>query len=300
MSDYFGALMRSSGLAVGGGAAAVIAAQPASAAELVEIDIERSVPAMQPSPALTAQHQLQPLSPLAASVEPRSEREPEASAARLAAPRVNATAAVDTPHDQAGQIAEALSLPQPLVPPATPADPATPVTQPQPLGHARVRAAMQWVAADPQLLATPEPQNVAYHEPPTVLGETNIPIATTSMASTPLVDTEPQTLPARAWPSVASSIETVETVEAAPRRTTPSTIPTLPATPTPALAPLASTPLPRDELVEISIGAIHLRVDAPATQTVARALPPQASAPRSTTPTTPPRSALARRALRRI
>ena len=54
-------------------------------------------------------------------------------------------------------------------------------------------------------------------------------------------------------------------------------------------------PLARDEVVEFSIGAIHVRVDAPAAQTVAR----PATTPRAV-PAPPPRSALSRRALRRI
>jgi hypothetical protein len=57
---------------------------------------------------------------------------------------------------------------------------------------------------------------------------------------------------------------------------------------------------PRDEIVEVSIGAIHLRVDAPTPHTVAR---PAASPPAITARTAnamPQRSALSRRALRRI
>jgi hypothetical protein len=61
-------------------------------------------------------------------------------------------------------------------------------------------------------------------------------------------------------------------------------------------APLA------DEIVEISIGSIHVRVDAPAPQTIARAAP--AAVPASPAPSLSERaagrSALARRALRRI
>jgi len=289
MSDYFGALMRSSGLTAGGSAPAAVA-PPTTASRPVEIDIERSGPALQPRPAPASQYEAPLTTIAAASVEPRSGHEPAPPAARPADPGEQAAAAVDSPHDQTGQKAEVFSGAQPLVPPFSPADPSTPAAQP--LGHALVRAAMQWVAADPQQ-AIPEPQDGARREPPAALGEPGMPVTTTP---TPIADAEPQTLPARARHSVASSIEAVED---APRRTTLATLPTLPTLPaTPA--PVAPTSLPRDELVEISIGAIHVRVDAPAAQTVARTLAPPAAAPRSTAPTTTPRSALARRALRRI
>jgi len=61
-----------------------------------------------------------------------------------------------------------------------------------------------------------------------------------------------------------------------------------------------AAPLARDETVEISIGSIHVRVDAPPAQTIARpAMPPPVNnTPRVGAP--PGRSALSRRALRRI
>jgi hypothetical protein len=66
---------------------------------------------------------------------------------------------------------------------------------------------------------------------------------------------------------------------------------------------VAPAPLPRlagDEVVEVSIGAIHVRVDAPPAQTIARpALTPAAGTPGAAA-TRPARSALSRRALRRI
>lgn len=55
-------------------------------------------------------------------------------------------------------------------------------------------------------------------------------------------------------------------------------------------------PATHDETVEISIGAIHLRVDAPPPQTVVQAPAPTPRPPADR----PPRSALSRRALRRI
>ncbi|HMF98497.1 MAG TPA: hypothetical protein VKE96_29560 [Vicinamibacterales bacterium] len=61
-----------------------------------------------------------------------------------------------------------------------------------------------------------------------------------------------------------------------------------------------ATPPAHDEIVEISIGSIHVRVDAPPAQTIAR---PAMTRPVTNTPRAdarPGRSALSRRALRRI
>lgn len=294
MSDYFGALMRSSGLAVGGAAPAIMA-PPASAPGPIEIDIEHSVPAMQPLPAPASQHETRPLSVAAASVEPWSGREPATPAMPPAAPSVHAEAAVNRPHDKAGHKEEVPTDAQPLVPPSSPSDRSTPAAQPQ--GHALVRAAMQWVAADPQQ-AIPGPQDETRRKPLAALDVAEMPVVRESTPTpTPMADAEQQAiLPVQTpTPTPKSSVtRSVEAVEDAPRH------PSHPATPMPVPAPFAPTPLPRDELVEISIGAIHLRVDAPATQTLARSLAPPAAAPHSTAPATTPRSALARRALRRI
>ncbi|QBE66501.1 hypothetical protein [Pseudoduganella lutea] len=61
-----------------------------------------------------------------------------------------------------------------------------------------------------------------------------------------------------------------------------------------ATEPFAVPPARRDDIVDISIGTIQVRVDAPAAQTVA--LPQAPAAPVAT----PPRSGLARRSLRRL
>jgi hypothetical protein len=72
----------------------------------------------------------------------------------------------------------------------------------------------------------------------------------------------------------------------------------LPGFARPVPAPAAMAPPAHDELVEISIGTIQVRVDAPSVQTVA---PPPAPGPAAAPPASAhTRSALARRALRRI
>jgi hypothetical protein len=65
----------------------------------------------------------------------------------------------------------------------------------------------------------------------------------------------------------------------------------------PPWASATRRPATHDETVEISIGAIHLRVDAPPPQTVAQTLAPP---PRPPADRPPPRSSLTRRALRRL
>jgi len=68
---------------------------------------------------------------------------------------------------------------------------------------------------------------------------------------------------------------------------------------TPAPLPPLAPPV-RDEIVEVSIGAIHVRVDAPPAQTIARPALTPAASPRDAAAARPARSALSRRALRRI
>lgn len=75
--------------------------------------------------------------------------------------------------------------------------------------------------------------------------------------------------------------------------TRPGAIATIAATPAPEVIPV------RDDRLEISIGAIHLRVEAPAPALSAQATPPAPAPARATTPRMP-RSGLARRLLHRL
>ncbi|PXX69518.1 hypothetical protein SAMN05660489_02918 [Pseudomonas sp. LAMO17WK12:I10] len=285
MSDYFGALLRSSGLAVGP-AAPADPAPPASAADLFETDLQRSAPAPQPPAALTTQDQARPLNP-AANLERHSEPEPDVPAARPAPPGIATPAAVGRPRDKARGKDALPAAAQPPVAAASPTEHDTPLAQPP--GHDRVRAVMHWLAADP-LLAPSEPPGTTGQEP-----LATVDLADQSVIWEPLsrVASEPRaSRPAQAPTHPVA--QSVEALHDAPRDAAAVLVQT-------AFAPLSSPPpSPRDERVDISIGAIHLRVEVPAAQTLARPLPPPAAAPHAGAAASAPRSALARRALRRI
>jgi hypothetical protein len=249
MIDYFGALIRSSSLAPGGGSP-VDVTLPTSITRPLESEIERSVPAMQAQPesALSPELREQPLTD------------------ELQAPTTSSSVESSAPASQ-------------------------------PLGQTVVRAALQWVAADPSQ-ATPLPLDQTSREPSMVMDVASEPVTPASMlvadadANTG-TNTDTNTNTVAVLHSQADSLIHAEVAKEDPPRRVSQ-----PATLVPA--PITPAPMPRDEPIEISIGAIHLRVEAPTAQTVARSPAPPASAPRAPAPTTPPRSALARRALRRI
>lgn len=280
MSDYFGALMRSSGLAVGG--AAPIVAPRIDTGMPVEVHVEqpaaRAEPAMSPAP--RAAHPPENLGPAvhALSVQEAHDvhgepaqrldrlHEPEAAPASVQTPAPLGTAATANPS------IEGIT---------TPAPPAA-VT-----AHTLVRSAMQWVAAGPQEVRA---------KPPAVI---DAPIATappesTSRSPDEIRDQRPSARDG--FPGLHPGHEHDEhpslalaPIPARPLITSPATLRAEPAAP-------AS---PRDDSVEVSIGAIHVRVDAPPTQTVART-PPAPPSPRAAHAPRPERSTLSRRALRRI
>jgi len=281
MSGYFGALMQSSGMAIGGRAPAMAHVD----SSVVEIDVERSPASVPPRTvqASTPQQAVAPI-PVANSVEHLAP--PALLAAGPDAHEVQAGfAGREQAHPRAATDAAADS-------PAAPAARAVEMSKPA-LGQALVRAAMQWVAVEPQ-----QGRSVAQVVPPRgqslpAPGEVPSVITTTQALRERGVEVQAQPRSATLASPTASDLAAREPV-AAPA------LPIQSARPTPAAPPVPVTPLARDEVVEISIGAIHVRVDAPAAQTVARpAATPPVAAPR-VAPATPQRSALSRRALRRI
>lgn len=275
MSGYFGALMRSSGMAVGGGA-------PALAAPDGEIGAERSssIPTPASAPAASAPHRVSAPIPRGDPVPPL--------ASTLPATANSATAAVS---EAPGRLAIPVqTLPAAAAdagadPPS--ARPTTPGSPKPALGQTLVRAAMQWVAADPQQgpgvaqVVTPPARSapaVTEDTPASTAPRTPREAGAASAAPAPI--TTPADL---ATPAEPASREPVPQV----------------ARPTRSAWPVPDAPSAGDAVAEISIGAIHVRVDAPAAQTVARPAPvPPAGQPR--TAAFAPRSALSRRALRRI
>jgi hypothetical protein len=287
-SDYFGALMRSSGMAIAGRAVpmAVPRADPSTPAEADVIHCAASTVATTP-PAPTAQHPTEPTleafetMPLDQFVE-RSPMPTEA-------------ASRDTPPiAPESQVAIQSRPPRASVPISaeapTQAANVTSARRPPILGHTVVRAAMEWVAAGPQQVNTKPPVESTIAPPsgqaPATAGEPG------HFNSLPPFHGEPRpdTPPGFAQPMLTTIPKSADTHEPAVRLAYPAAVRT---------EPIAASPH-RDETVEVSIGAIHVRVDAPAAQTVAR--PPAPLAAVISHPNGPlrERSVLGRRALRRI
>jgi hypothetical protein len=161
-------------------------------------------------------------------------------------------------------------------------------------GHAVVRAALEWVAADPggaalpRAVAQPNERSTAAlpqrdpHEVPSAHQDRSRIVVGEAPAG-PI-----QAAPA-AKASIASATARAEPgVAAAPRNLA-----------SPVDRPTAQAP--RDERVEVTIGEIHILGDAPAQPAASRvASPPPAAAPRPAPEQAAARSGLARRALRRI
>lgn len=284
MSDYFGALMRASGIARANPAAA--RTHPGA------LEPEPAAPtASEPAPSATGHTALAPpvqalhhtsARTAEAAFDPSARAAPpapgvQAGAAATAEPRPVIASIVPEPLSPAlppapaavgvpGKDAPAASAP---VQPAQPAQPDAPAPSvlpkaSMPLAQDLMRAAMQWVAADPLSGApAPAPLETPARGAPAAL-------APPPLAAAPVGDE----LALRAEEPHGLVLDPVVAVPAAP-----------------AVAPAVF----RDghDRVEVTIGEIHLQVTPPATQTVQRA-PPAAPLPAA------PRSALARRPLRRI
>jgi hypothetical protein len=274
MSDYFGALMRSSGLAVGG--ATPIVSPRAEAPMALEVEGER--------PALRAEVSAWPTvveAPRAAPQSPMPGVLPAQDGAAERAEPTREAAASDTPVPTP---LPSTSITTKATPPLPEPDAAGPPQAPV-AAQALVRAAMRWVAAGPHEVRTkspvanePKPQEATRVRSPDALREQRSPARDESRRSHPGRE-DASSAPGPALPALASR----------PLAPPPATLRPDPPT-------VAS---PRDDSVEVSIGAIHVRVDAPATQTVART-PPQPPTPRAANAPRPERGALSRRALRRI
>lgn len=269
-TDYFGALLRSAGRPVDGAAsvhAPVSQATPATpaspGADLVEIDATHE--AQRPGPGAPAAQKPQPAAP---------SRKATASAAAIDERRRPDNAMPEVPAGQHG---------------ARPAAPEVIDLSAPPL-HSAVQAALAWVASDPQGRGNADAM-------PEVLAE-----STRVRAEAPMDDTEKAAHETDAVTLLQGNADdTADDGEGPPPG--PSHSPATghrPATPPAAdrrmRAARAPAPSAREEVIEITIGAIHLHVDAPPQAGIAPAPPPAAPSLRSPTP----RSALSRRALYRL
>lgn len=285
MSDYFAALLRASGLGQTPGTAA-----PAGT-ELSVLDLEI------PSVAAPTSHA--PHVPAA-----RTETLPAGPT-----PSVQAAAALITPAADQPQLVDTPvnALATPTLPVAEPTTAQTLTASSEPLvaHQALVQSVMRWVAGDQPAQSVAAAQQLSSS------------VATSALPGERLLT---QANPPAARSVATATLSNVENVEAAPRaqqQLGAEATPVLPnalhqssAAPQPAAAlreqpePEQSQPAPADGL-SISIGAIHLRVEAPAAPSAPQAAAKpaiQPAAPRATTnpSTATARSSLSRRALRRI
>lgn len=285
MSGYFDALMRSSGMDIGGRAPATayVERSPAATASRAVETAPASQQAVAPIPAADSIEQ--PVLEVAPARSAPSMPDADAHGAQAAFAGPDEV----RPHTMtdADSVADA-----PAVPATRPAE----GTKPD-LGQQLVRAAMQWVAADPQHVPAVAKVVPPRGQPPLSRDEGTSVIAPSPVLSRPPrdrgVDASAEPLRATVATPPALDLTTHEPFA-------PPALPIRSARQAAAVPPVPVASSSRDEVVEVSIGAIHVRVDAPSAQTVARpATMSPATGPRAGT-ATPVRSALSRRALRRI
>lgn len=279
MSDYFGSLIRASGLAAG--------SHPPVAADhgITEIEIQPDAPPAAITPVTEGPRtNTQPTE----IITPRPVATPT-----LPAPAIREHAAPPgTEHTELASDRPLPASPAPAPDPRgetsmAPGLPTSPALSPRPQeaapdpGQGMVHAALRWVTAD-----VPSP-SASTEVPP----EPTPPIPAQELTTHKITPpTRPSVNPPEAGPVPGATTlppEATIPLRVAPIRHPASTYP----------PPPWASATRRDEEVEITIGAIHLRVDAPPPQTVVQAPAP---IPRPPVDRPPPRSALTRRALRRL
>ncbi|SFO68894.1 hypothetical protein SAMN05216567_102104 [Variovorax sp. OK605] len=261
-TNYFGALLRSAGHPVAG-AASVAAVQPSvqAGADLMEIDAEREA---QATDAGTAVVRLQPAS------APVRQAEGGAVPSTHAPwqPKVRAPSPLPATRDAAAPTPDVVDLSPPSL-------------------HTTVQAALAWVASDPQAHAgagtasAVDGEGTVVRQPVLAPGIEEVSQDVEAFASTEgAIDGAGDDDDDRGTvPQGPSNNRRTAPVPSAERRT-------------------RAAPAAREEPIEVTIGAIHLHVDAPPPAAIAPAPSPPAAAPSLRTPA--PRSALSRRALYRL
>jgi len=289
MSNYFDGLIRASGFA--------LRTDPQVAADpvIIEIDVQTDAPPPA-TPAVragarmdTQRSEIITPPPVAAPTLPKPAiREyaapPRTEHTELAFDRPLPTSPASAP-DPRGETSMAPGLP---TPPASASNARPQAAAPDP-GQAMMHAALRWVTAAVQspsalteIALTPEPT------PP----DPDPAQALTTHKITP--PARPSVSPPEAGPVPGAT--TLPPDAPIPLRVAPIRHPASTDQP-PPWASGTRRPTTHDEEVEITIGAIHLRVDSPTPQTVVQAPAPT---PRPPVDRPPPRSGLARRALRRL
>jgi hypothetical protein len=265
-TNYFGALLRSAGHPVAGAASVAAVQAPARAgADLVEIDVEREA---QATDAGTAAARLQPAS------APVRQAEGGAVPSTHAPwqPELRAPSPLPATRDTAASTPDVVDLSPPLL-------------------HTAVQAALAWVASDPRAHAEAGTASAVDGEDTVV----RLPVLA------PGIEEVSQEVEAFASTEGAIDGADADDADADDDRGTapqgPSNNRRSAANPS-AERRTRAAPAAREEPIEVTIGAIHLHVDAPPPAAIAPAPSPPAAAPSLRTPT--PRSALSRRALYRL
>lgn len=288
MNGYFDALMRSSGMNIDRRAAATTqdegGRQVASQAEptLVQVNAEGRSQAVESTTAgAAAPQQRAPVSRPSMDADPHLLRVADTRDHQTAAPDVDVA---DTQTPGVNDVTTTSGMTRPVRPLE-----ASPVR-----GDELIRAAMRWVAADTHVSAVAQPGALSL---PTIdVGE----ISSDAPRNEPaiaLVTPRDDEDDAEAPPTNAIVATPTGPMVATPERAVPTRrsmhVPDQARVPS-----ITTAPAPREDVVEVSIGAIHVRVDAPAAQTVVSPAATPFGPPVGHTP--PARSALSRRALRRI
>ncbi len=309
MTGYFDALIRASGLAVerppaGDGSDWTTKPDMTSpaATELDALDVEHVTAPVERVEAPVTAGEPSPVAAVPVRVPDETWHEPVARRVRDVAPRVKDDEVRREPRRPPSPAAHTDAAPAP--PPhvtAPAAEHAALVSS-----HERtVRAALDWVAADPMRAASPQtpapdrpgasPRSIRQGIPrpgPSRLHADDVrpdpgvsAVRSQSQPSVPPVDPALRSAPAEP-PSIA--------VTARPQTSVPIAA-AVAVEPTPPAPNADHRHVPPDEVVEVSIGAIHVRVDAPSA-----AAPPARRAHAPVSASRPVRDGLRRRALRRI
>jgi len=297
MSDYFGALMKSSGLAVGAGVASRLPMAQGSNPVPADYGIEEVDGRPIAAPSGSAERMDRPSSPPQTLANRHNEADPPKPAAKE--PPARATPPLCAFAEEAGEPASGLEGQATLRPnPATITGPATghapparaePPLTPHPAatspGLAMVQAAMRWVAVGEKAdeAGQGEPSASAPRFVSMDLSDGIRPGGSAeALADRPTAEERTE---AFFKPPMAGQIAYPQREESLASIRTPAD-----------RRHVANTSFAGEEVVDISIGSIHVRVDAPPPPLVALTTPPPAN---GNTPE-PPRSGFSRRSLWRI
>lgn len=290
MSNYFDGLIRASGLAAG--------SYPPVAADhgITEIEAQHDASPAATSPVTAGarrdtqgtEHDAPPAAITPVAEGPRTNTQPTEiiTPPPVATPTMPASAIREYGAPPRTERTELVSDRPLATPPASASNPRPQSDLPD-LGQAMVHTALRWVTAEVHTASALTEIEIAPERVPPKSAQ-----ALTTHGNTP--PARPSVSPPEAQPVPGAT--TLPPEAPIPLRVAPVRHPASTDQP-PPWASATRRPATHDERVEITIGAIHLRVDSPPPQTVVQAPAPT---PRPPVARPPPRSALTRRVLRRL